>query len=339
LATTLRPVENPSPKRDLHYEGWLTLRTPLLHGDSETLGNCRLFRSLKTVCEDGRVRRIPVYSGNAFRGKLRDLAAYQLMEALQVQLPPPVFHFLTSGGALTAGGGQAIDVDRARALRKQIPMVGVFGGGVGSQILEGKLKVLPMTPICRETVHLLPSYCRQAPSAGLSIRDLRQMDFGTRRDDSKRESAQPYLEGGQEAAAKRSDDEVSTSMIYENEVLIQGTCLRFGFVLEGATDREWLCLGRALAGWLADPYLGGRSSAGYGEVAAPSLFRSRRNLTFHQDAGEGALIDLTRPLASVESEVDLEDRLEIAASGLDAAYRADVQAHREELIQGLRSVV
>ena len=58
----------------LHYEGWLTLRTPLTHGGDQSLGTTRLFRAQKTVCDDGVVRRIPVYSGNAFRGLLRIMA-------------------------------------------------------------------------------------------------------------------------------------------------------------------------------------------------------------------------------------------------------------------------
>lgn len=313
------------------------MRTPLQHGDGEALGNVRLFRSQKTVCADGVVRRVPIYSGNAFRGMLRDIAARQLLETLDIAVPPPVFHFLTSGGSLTSGdGNRSIDVDQARRLRSVIPMVGVFGGGVGSQILEGKLTVLQLTPICAETVHVLPRYCAEAPSAKLSIRDLRHMEFGTRRDDSKREDAQPHLSS---QPSPRGTDEVSTAMIYETETLAPGTCLRFGFSLRGSTPREWTCLAHALLGWLAQPFLGGRSSAGYGEVAAPALWRSRPALTFHQDAREGAILDRTRPLASVETEVDPEERLVMAAQEVQGTYAADVQARRAELIGALGSVV
>lgn len=314
------------------------LRTPLQHSDGEALGNVRLFRSQKTVCADGVVRRMPVYSGNAFRGMLRDIAARQLMEALEVELPPAVFHFLTSGGSLTSGpGDKSIDVDQARRLRGIIPMVGIWGGGVGSQILEGKLTILPMTPICREVLHLLPAYCRDAPTASASIRDLRHMEFGTRRDDAKLEKNQRYL-ADPAASVSRSPDGVSTSMIYENETLIAGTCMRFGFRLRGATEREWTCFASALIGWLAEPYLGARSAAGYGEVAAPTLYRGTQRLDFHQRPDEGSIVDLTQPLATVESHVDTSERLEMAADAITEAYRVDVQARRTELIQALGSI-
>lgn len=329
------PGAKPTGKRiDLYYEGWLTLRTPLMHGDGETLGNIRLFRSQKMVCADGRVRSIPVYSGNAFRGMLRDIAAQQLMQALDVSLPTPVFHFLTSGGSLSSGGN-TIDIDQARSLRHKIPMVGIFGGGVGNQILEGKLKILQLTPICKETTHLLPEYCQQAPSATLSIRDLRHMEFGTRRDDSKRESNQCYLADA--ASKERNPDEVSTSMIYESEMLAPGTCLRFGFTLDGVSQREWMTFCHALIGWLKSPFLGGRSSAGYGEVAVPSLYRAKRQLVFHQ--GASSLVDIKAPLATVDNQVDQADRLDLLPHEISHSYDQDVEQHRQELFDALRSVV
>lgn len=306
-----------------------------MHGGDERLGNVSLFRAQKTICADGRVRRLPVYSGNAVRGMLRDIAAKQLLEALDVAVPPPVFDFLTSGGSLTAGDSQrAIDVDLARQLRGTVPMVGLFGGGAGSQIIEGKLTFLQGTPICRETIYLLPAYCQDAPSAGLSIRDLRQLEFGTRRDDKKKEDNRPLLAG--ESSPRRPDD-ASTSMIYEAETLAPGACIRFGFRGRSLTGREWAALGLALLGFMASPFLGGRAAAGYGEVTPPVLYRSTRAVHMLQDTA--GIIDLQRPLAEVREEVSTEDRLALAAEQLQAVYVADVQARREAILDALRRVV
>jgi len=305
-----------------------------MHGGDEALGNTRLFRAQKTVCDDGKVRKIPIYSGNAIRGMLRDLAAAQLLETLNVSLPPHVFDFLTSGGTLTSGGQATVDVGLARRLRNTIPIIGLFGGGTGNQIIEGKLIILQGTPICRETLHLLPEYCREAPSAGLSIRDLRQMEFGTRRDDKKKESNQHLLAG---PAPERGTDDVATSMIYETETLAPGSCLRFGFRARCLTAREWVTFGMALVGFIRSPFLGGRAAAGYGEIVAPQLYRSNRIVNLLQDTS--GIIDMEKPLAEVREEVNREERLALVAEQLEQAYVADVRGRRGEILATLERVV
>lgn len=318
-------------KRDVHYEGWIVLRTPLQHGGDRSFGTTRLFRAQKVVCEDERgvgvVRKIPVYSGNAVRGVFRDLAAEQLFRTLGVAVPPHVFDFFTSGGSLTTKG-TTVDLGLARRLREVIPMVGLFGGGVGNQILEGKLIFLQGMPICRETLGILPSYCVAAPSANLSIRDLRQFEFGVRRDDKKRENWQPMLEGP--APAKR-DDEAAAQMKYETETLAPGSCLRFGFIGKDLTEAEWRAFLMALIGFLARPFLGGRAAAGYGEVAVPALHPARRLAQIAADVQ----LDTSQALATIETEVDREQQLEVLAGEIESSYVADVATRREEILDSL----
>lgn len=329
---------NPSPpvsRQTLHYEGWLVLRSPLQHGGDKSFGTTRLFRAQKVVCPDGVVRRIPVYSGNAVRGLLRDIAAHQLLDALNVQVPPHVFDFLTSGGTLTASSAQkTLNLDRARELQRAVPMVGLFGGGTGNQIMEGKLIFLQGMPICSETTHVLPNYCRQAPSANLSIRDLRHMEFATRRDDKKREASQRYLDG---PVPQRGQDDVATAMIFESETLAPGSCLRFGFIARELFDAERTALLMALVGFFRHPFLGARSSAGYGEVALPSLFRARRQIT--QDKTRDTIVDMDAPLATVESTIDPEDRLDLIAESVEEQYREAVANNRAEIVAALGRIV
>lgn len=326
------PQDGQETKKTIHYEGWVTLRTPLQHGADQNLGTTRLFRSQKVVGTGGEVHRLPVYSGNAIRGMFRDIAAAQLLDALDVKVPPHVFDFLTSGGSLTAKG-TTVDLGMARRLRETVPMIGLFGGGVGNQIMEGKLILLQGMPICIETVHILPRYCRDAPSAGLTIRDLRQIEYATRRDDKKRESSQKYLE---ELAEERQQGDVATQMKFETETLAPGTCLRFGFVANDVTQPEWRTFCMALLGFLRRPFLGGRSAAGYGEVAVPALYEARRKIEFRQEAVE---IDEEKPLAEVQSEVDPDSKLAVAFEQITDEYRQDIQDRRDEIVSALEEVV
>lgn len=323
--------ENLPSKKSYHYEGWLTLRTPLMHGGDTSLGTTRLFRSQKTVCTDGKVRKLPIYSGNALRGVFRDIAAEQLLKSLNVAVPAPVFDFLTSGGSLTSKG-PSIDVGLGRRLRGAVPMVALFGGGVGNQILEGKLIFLQGTPICKETIGLLPAYCQDAPSANLSIRDLRQIEFGTRRDDKKKESILPMLDGD---PPEKKEGDVATQMKYETETLAPGSCLRFGFIANDVTESEWTAFCNILVAWLRKPFLGGRASAGYGEVNVPLLYRAERVARL----SNGSQIDKDSPLATVEDVIHSDGQLSLLADEIESIYASDVDSRRNEIIDALSEVV
>lgn len=302
-----------------------------MHAGGDSLGTTRLFRPQKTVCPDGKVRKLPVYSGNALRGIWRDIATEQLLGALAIKLPPTAFDFLSSGGTLTSKGS-SMDLALARRLREAVPMVGILGGGVGNQIMEGKLCVLQGTPICAETVHLLPSYCREAPTAGVSIRDLRQMEMNTRRDDKKRESMLPFLDG---PAPARVEGDVATQQRFEVETLAPGACLRMGFILSDATPAEWTAFLHVFLGWLRKPFLGGRAAAGYGEVHVPALYRAERQARL---CAEGTAVDTTQALATVESVIDSEDQLAIVAEQIEQQFFEDVTRRREEMVAALAEV-
>ena len=115
---------------------------------------------------DGRAVECFVYSGNAFRGILRDMAAIYMTERMNgllengnVQYPLEVFYLLFSGGSL--GGKRSVDIDQARAYRRAVPMLSVFGGGVGNQILSGKISIGPMYPLVYECQRILPEYLQE----------------------------------------------------------------------------------------------------------------------------------------------------------------------------------
>src|SRR5690606_5230450 len=97
-----------------------------------------------------------------------------------------------SGGAL--GGKSSVDIDQARRIRQAVPLISVLGGGVGNQLLPGKINVSDAYPLCAEAQHLIPESLRN-PNA-LSWRHLTAERSYTRTDDAKDERLRTYLSDG-----------------------------------------------------------------------------------------------------------------------------------------------
>lgn len=192
------------------------------------------------------------------------------------------FYFLFSGGTLTKAGGNAgLDVDEARKWRSLIPLVALFGGAMGNQIMPGKFKCGKAIPICRETVHLIPD--RFVSGREQSIWEMCQEEAYTRRDDEKNENlrqliapeARALLESG--AAEKRAKagtrDDVagetgqSQQMRYYVETLAAGTRLFWDMTIDDVTPVEFDALCITLAEFSRHPYIGGKSGVGHGKVA------------------------------------------------------------------------
>lgn len=154
------------------YAGVVTALTSISHiGPEERAGQSTksYLRREKIIQPDGSVEHVPTISGNGMRGLLRDRGMWHMCQRLGygvneetgevLGLSLPAFHFLFSGGSLTSTGSKAIDIDRARKMREAIPLISLFGGALGNQILNGKIKIGKMIPICQETIHLLPTWC------------------------------------------------------------------------------------------------------------------------------------------------------------------------------------
>ncbi|MCK9328186.1 MAG: hypothetical protein M0P69_22000, partial [Bacteroidales bacterium] len=122
---------------NIRLDGKVTLLSPMSH-IGESSGPDSFLSQDIIIGPDGQPVEAFVYSGNAFRGQLRDLAAMYMTDRLGgITYNPDVFYLLFSGGSL--GGAQSVDIDQARMYRRNVPMLSVFGGGVGNQILAGKL--------------------------------------------------------------------------------------------------------------------------------------------------------------------------------------------------------
>jgi len=261
------------------FEGIARALSAISHMGDSAGGTVSVFRREK-VLAGGRMIEVPILSGNAFRGLLRDKGMrFMLRELGEPELSPPAFHFLTSGGALTKDSGRGLDIGQARRLRQLIPLVGVFGGACGRQILEGKLQVGKWYPICAELVEFLPTHYQCLPEAALSIYEMTDLHSFTRTDDAKSEKWQKYLPAEQrtlleapKVKAAKDGTEIAEKpgtaqqMRYSQEVLVAGTKFSCWLQLQDVTDLEYEAFASALMEWSKAPFVGGQSRHGCGEI-------------------------------------------------------------------------
>lgn len=271
------------------FEGVMTALTSISH-IGETHGiNARLRRE-KIVQPDGSVEEIPIISGNSLRGILRDRGMLQMLRLLGygvneetgevIGLPLPSFHFLFSGGSLTKSS-RGIDIDEARRWREMIPLVALFGGAMGNQIMPGKVKIGKAIPICAETLHIIPERFNNGDTE--SIWDMCQEEAYTRRDDAKNENLrrliEPEVVALLEAAEKDKQRKLGTDedvvektgetqqMRYFVETISAGTRLFWDITLDDVTDLEFEAFAATLAEFARLPYIGGKSGVGHGKVS------------------------------------------------------------------------
>ena len=244
-----------------------TLQSPLSHiGETEST---ETFLNTIAIRNGDTVEDVFAYSGNAIRGAWRDAGAVYLLEKLGgVKLPKKIFHLLFSGGNLS--GAQVTDIEQAKRLRDSFPFISIFGGGVGNQILSGKITQTFAYPVCKETTDIIPSenpnidYSAQK----ISWRRLTGETSFTRTDDSKDVLGDRYI-GNAELIGNedKKTEEASTQMRYTTEYLIPGTQLWHRLELTGE-DIELGALVASLDQWSRKPNLGGMSAKGFGLVDA-----------------------------------------------------------------------
>jgi CRISPR type IV-associated protein Csf2 len=272
------------------FEGTMTALTSISHiGD--TYGVNAKLRREKVVQRDGSVEEIPVISGNSLRGILRDRGMLHMLRCLgygineetgEVNgLSLPAFYFLMSGGALTSDSTRGLDIDEARRWRDMIPLVALFGGAMGNQIMPGKVKIGKAIPICAETIHILPDRFEQ--DVVQSIWDMLQEEAYTRSDDEKNENFRQLIapkvrkaledKSRSERKKRGTGEEVAgetgqkQQMRYYVETIAAGTELFWDVTLDDVSDLEFEAFCVTLAEFSRMPYIGGKSGVGHGKVA------------------------------------------------------------------------
>lgn len=271
---------------NVRLTGLFTLRSPLSH-IGESISTTTYLVQEPILQPSGEVAEIFCYSGNAWRGQLRDLAARYMLEKLgHVAVPLDTFHLLFSGGRI--GGEMSVDLERARMWRRSIPMLALFGGGVGNQILAGKLRVANSYPVCLEALPVLAERHHEAARA----RTYRTMTFEksfSRKDDTKDDHLHGYLieaapanlleaaDGGERPTPARGrgrggvkalpeSDAAPNQMRLTSELLAAGVSLATEVEALDVSEVELGALVSALHLFAHSPYIGGQASRGHGHV-------------------------------------------------------------------------
>ena len=243
-------------------------RAPLSH-ISDAISTVTYLVQQPIIQPNGGIEEVFAYSGNAVRGQWRDLSAAYLLEHLgHARVSTETFHLLFSGGKI--GGEQKTDISAARKLREALPHLAIFGGGVGNQILAGKLRVSCLYPVCLEAIPVLPDDLHERAR----IVEYREMVFQanySRRDDEKDVLLAPYriadtetpmLEGKK----KKIGDEPATQMRMTSELLAPGVHLYGEVDCLAVSEAELGCLTAALHTFSRSPHLGGQNNKGNGRV-------------------------------------------------------------------------
>ena len=274
---------------DYQFEGTVTALSSVSHIGEVHGINAKLRRE-KLVTPHG-IEEVPVISGNSVRGQLRDAGMLYMCRRLgygveeetgKVRgLSLPAFHFLFSGGSLTKLGDRGLDIDAAREIRRLIPLVSVFGGAMGNQIMEGKLTMGKLYPLCEETSLIVPErFARK----DVSIWEMLQEESYTRRDDEKSENLRqliaPEVRALLEASAaeKRArsragaddvDEDVGQhqQMRYYVETFAAGTEFYWEILLQDVTQVEYEAFLSALVEFSRRPFIGGMGRVGMGKIA------------------------------------------------------------------------
>ncbi len=258
--------------------GLFTLRSPLSHIGESISTNTYLIQE-PIIQPDGQLAEVFCYNGNAIRGMWRDAAAAYMLDRLgaegdaHARVPLDLFHLLFTGGRI--GGDQSIDIEQARRIRASVPMLSMWGGGVGNQIMAGKLRISNAYPLCLEAIPALPERwhidAAQATYTGMTF----EKSF-SRMDDTKREDLRLYLPPAEGAdlldgpasgkkKAKRSG-EVADQMRMTTELVAAGTRLYTEVDVIDATEVELGALVSAIHQWSRSPHIGGQANKGHGKV-------------------------------------------------------------------------
>jgi len=242
------------------WSGSITLLSPLSHNGDEAMGVDAKFRriAINSAVDNKRVD-MPVYSGNAFRGILRRIAAAQYLRLLGILEPQSLgqrlYYLFFSGGSLDKGSdGSYLDIQTDKRLREMAPFMSLFGGAQGNRIHSGKLGIGLAMPVCREAA------AYTGWSSERSYFEMLDEIFYTRRDDYADKPDPTNI------AEKPEIKQAAQQMRYTVECLIPGTVLDHSIHLKLPTEVELACWGAIWKEFSESPILGGISARGHGKV-------------------------------------------------------------------------
>lgn len=227
----------------------LTLASMLAHFGEEKLSTTSLARVQEFALEGKKVK-IPVYTGNAFRGQCRRLIMDDFLKLTGIdKVSAKMYHTLFSGGALVSGLSLSSMEDK-RKLFEMIPPLALLGTAIGDAILQGKCQFDICYPVCKELNEF------NTKQSEVSYRTFISDTFHTRHDDTKNKVIDLSDE-------QKNDNPVQ--MKYDFEGLIAGTELETSINICEYNDIELACLGRMIKLFKESEHIGGKGSIGYGK--------------------------------------------------------------------------
>lgn len=230
--------------------------SPLAHGADVKAGNATIFRRMQVLSNTGGVLSLPFYSGNAFRGIMRDLLADDFVQALGLKPrkdKPPLalwfFHAIYAGGSLSdksdaekvlkklLGGAGAVKAQGIYTFRNTLPALSLLGCALGNRVLNGRVKFADFRPLCK-----------QWDNGHINVSELFDWVYLTRRED-------------------HEEHEDHSGMVANTEVLKSGVSLCGGI----DTDKhimplELSALGRGIELMQEKGYIGAENRRGIGRV-------------------------------------------------------------------------
>jgi len=237
--------------------GRLKALTPLYHGGNEKTGSTLLLNRMRFIV-GGKPTDVPIISGNSVRGRLRRLLGRDFLEKAGFQLDlsktkhQRLYHTIFAGGVLTAPSEESesgeVDLTLKQKIVSYVLPLRLFGASYSNQTIEGRILVGHLLPICKE----LAEYT--GVESSVSFYQLIGHVFQTRRDELRTEPP---------------EEDQSVQMIVEYEVFSAGTEFHHEIALETTEEGYVLDLStltRTLSLWSQSPYIGGKSSIGFGKL-------------------------------------------------------------------------
>ncbi len=243
--------------------------------DADGADTVALFRREKILTPDGRTTRVPIVSGNSFRGVLRRIGEELTAGILNYEdkLPIPAAHLLTNGGRLGKTNRPITD-EQEHELKELLPIIGVFGGSVSARILSGRLTVGKVLPEFSELQHLL----HRPPQSALrpAILSMSEDPYAHLGDHNSTAPAVAVPPDDENQSRTRRNEKNSPLGIFRVETLPAGTRLQTWAQLTNANANEVSFFCDVLNAFAERGHLGGRSAVGHGSITAtvtPTVLR------------------------------------------------------------------
>jgi len=240
----------------------------------------------ETVEGEYMVANILAPSSNTLRAKIRDLLSRDIALKVGALGPKTLFFMTGGGGGFDEKVSKGATIQLIRSIREKNVVAGLLGGSIGGAIIPGKVVVGIPVLYCRDLVNYMPRGVRGKdgtemptdPAALPEAWNFLTRKMYTRHDDFNiPEVADMLNEAGRDMLAKeeysRGEKEegkkkdVKRQAIYTIESVAAGAQYWSHFFLRKPSARELGGFLKTLKLFSKDPYIGGLSSKGLGEIS------------------------------------------------------------------------